>query len=407
MTGTSTRSATARFALILGGLSAFGPLSIDMYLPAFPAMADELGATQSQIQLTLTAFLVGLAVGQGVAGPLSDSLGRRRPLVVGLILYAVTSLVCSIAPSVGWLTALRFVQGFGAAAGIVIARAAVRDRYSGVAMAKFFSVLMLVNGLGPILAPVIGAQVLRFSTWPGVFVVLTGFGVLLLLAVLLGLPETLPAERRVAGSLGNTLRTFRGLAADRVFVGYALACGLMFAAMFAYISGSSFVLQNVFDLSPQAYSLVFGVNSIGIMAMGQLNGVLLRWFAPRGLLAAGLGVAALGGIGVFVATVGGLGLFALLVPLFLVAASVGMVTPNATALALAEHPNAAGTASAFLGILQFLVGGLAAPLVGIGGTAVAMGVVIGTLDVAALIAFAVLTRSAPAIAEDVDSVVAT
>ncbi|GHF88494.1 DHA1 family bicyclomycin/chloramphenicol resistance-like MFS transporter [Amycolatopsis bartoniae] len=396
---------TLRYALILGSLSAFAPLSIDMYLPALPRMAGDLHSSDTTLQLTLTAFIVGLAVGQLVLGPISDAVGRRRPLLAGLAVYAVSSVLCAVSPSVEVLIVARLVQALGAAAGIVIARAIVRDLYSGTAMTKFFSMLMLVSGLAPILAPVLGGQILRLTSWRGVFVVLTVFGALLLLATVLALPEPLPPERRSPNRLGATLRTYAGLLGDRSFFGYALAGGLMFAGLFAYVSASSFVLQGVYGLSPQEFSLVFGGNGVGIVLAGQLNGRLVGRFPERALLAAGLTTSAVGGIGVLVAAVFSLPLPALLVPLVLLVASIGMVMPNASSLALAEHPRSAGAASALLGVLQFVIGGLATPLVGIGGenSAIPMGVVMASFAVAALVVFVTMTRPvrvpSPAVSE--------
>jgi MFS transporter, DHA1 family, multidrug resistance protein len=391
-----------RLIVLLGALSAFGPLSIDMYLPAFPSMAAGLHAGASSVQLTLTAVLIGLALGQLVAGPLSDSLGRRAPLLVGLAAYAVLSAACAVAPSVYVLAALRFLQGLGGAAGIVIASAAVRDRYSGVAMARFLSTLMLVNGVAPVLAPLLGGQLLRFVSWRGVFVVLTGAGVVLFVASLLWFPESLPPERRRSGGLRGTGRSFALLAADRSFVAYGVAGGLAFAAMFSYISGSSFVLQDIFGLSPQGFGLAFAVNSVGIVAVGQLNGRLVGRFSPRRLLAAGLGTAAAGGALLCVAVLAGWGLPVILPALFLVVASVGVVLPNTRALAMTNYPHHAGTASALLGVSQFAIGGIVAPLVGIGGTgtAVPMGVVIAALVAGALAVFAVGTGSTTGPAPD-------
>ncbi|TVT22610.1 Bcr/CflA family multidrug efflux MFS transporter, partial [Amycolatopsis rhizosphaerae] len=384
---------TLRYTLILGGLSAFAPLSIDMYLPALPRMAGDLHSPDAVLQLTLTAFIIGLAVGQLVAGPMSDAVGRRKPLLTGLVLYALSSVLCALSPSAELLIASRALQALGAAAGIVIARATVRDLYSGTAMTKFFSMLMLVSGLGPILAPVIGGQLLRVTSWRGVFVVLTLFGVLLLVSVALGLPESLPAEGRRPARLGATLRTYAGLLADRTFTGYALAGGLMFAGLFAYVSASSFVLQGVYGLSAQQFSLVFGGNGVGIVLAGQLNGRLVGRFPERRLLAAGLGASALGGTGVLLAAVFALPLPALLVPLVILVASIGLVMPNASSLALAEHPHHAGAASALLGVLQFVIGGLATPLVSLGGstTAIPMASIMAGFAVAALIVFATLT----------------
>ena len=389
-----TRSGRLRFLLVLGGLSAFGPLSIDMYLPALPTITAGFRTGAPQVQLTLTACVVGLALGQLLAGPLSDALGRRRPLAYGLTGYAVASVLCAVAPSVSALVGLRFLQGLGAATGIVIARAVVRDLYSGVAAARFFSTLMLVSGLAPILAPVLGGQLLHLTSWRGVFLVLAVFGAALLAASLLGLPETLPPERRRAGGLTSTVRAFGTLLADRAFVGYALSGGLVFAAMFAYISGSSFVLQDVYRLSPQAFSVVFAVNAVGIVLAGQVNGRLVGRVPARRLLAIGLLIAAGSGLLLVGAAVAGLGLPGLLPPLFLLVATVGLVSPNTTALALSTHPEAAGTASALLGTLQFVIGGVAAPLVGLGGTgsAVPMAAVMAGLAALGLLCWLTLTR---------------
>lgn len=393
-----TRRSKVRFALILGGLTALGPLSIDMYLPALPTIAGDLHTTAASVQLTLTACVLGIAVGQVIAGPLSDSLGRRRPLLVGIGIYTVISLLCALAPTVELLIALRALQAIGAAAGIVIARATVRDLFSGSAMTRFFSNLMLVTGLAPILAPVLGGQVLQFTSWRGVFVVLAVFGTLLFLVTAFGLPETLPAARRAPGQISQTLRVFGGLLANRQFVGYGLTLGLMFASIFAYISGSAFVLQDVYHLSPQGYSIVFGINSLGLVAFSQLNGRLVGRFSERRLLTSGLSIAAVGGLGLVIAAVADLGLAALLPPLFLVISGNGLVMPNATALALGAHPKAAGSASALLGVLQFVVGGLAAPLVGLGGesSALPMAAVMASLALGALIVFSTLARDARA-----------
>jgi len=375
-----------RLLLILGALSAFAPLSIDMYLPALPALGRGFGATASQAQFTLSACLLGLALGQMIAGPLSDALGRRRPLLTGVAAYAAASLLCVIAPSVGLLVLLRFIQGLAGAAGIVIARAVVRDRYSGIAAARYFSLLMLVNGLAPILAPIIGGQLLRVTSWRGVFVTLALIGVVLLLATARGLPETLAPADRHTGGIPATLVTFRRLLADRSFVGYALSSGFAFAAMFAYIAGSPFVLQDIYGVSPQLFSVVFGVNALGIIAASQINGRLVGRAPLRRLLAIGVGLTALGGLALLAVVVGRVGLVGVAPALFVVVASQGLVLPNATTLALSGHPRTAGSASALLGVLQYSIGAAAAPLVGIGGAASAlpMAVVIAVLASAAL-----------------------
>lgn len=394
MTTTTSQPNLVRLVVILGSLSAFAPLSIDMYLPAFPALSADLHAGPSAVQLTLTTCLIGLALGQLVAGPLSDTFGRRRPLLVGLAVYTVLSAACIAAPSVSALVGLRFAQGLGGSAGLVIAVAAVRDRYAGTAMARFLSTLTLVTGLAPILAPVVGGQLLRLMSWRGVFVVLTAIGAVLFVACLTWFEESLPPDRRKPGGLLDTLRAFGRLLADRSFTGYALAGGFGFAAMFAYISGSSFVLQDIFRLSPQTYGLVFGGNALGLVVVGQWNRLLVDRFPPRRVLMVGLVTASGGAVLLLASVLLHLGLVVLLLGLFGVVASIGVITPNARALAMVGYPDLAGTASALLGVLLFAIGGLVAPLIGIGGTgtAVPMAVVIAALEVGALGVMA-LTRT--------------
>lgn len=393
-----------RIILILGGLSAFAPLSIDMYLPALPRLTAQLSTTASAAQLSLTACLVGLAAGQLLAGPLSDVFGRRRPLLVGLVCYTLASVLCAFAPNVWALVALRLVQGLSGAAGVVLSRAVVRDLRSGTGVAKLFATLMLVNGIAPVLAPTIGGQLLRFTSWRGVFVVLTVIGAGLLVAVLVGLPETHRPSRQHAGTgpaasrggLRDTGRAFRVLLADRGFLGLALASGCVSGAMFAYISGSSFVLQDVYGMSAQLFALVFGGNAVGIVAAGQLSARLVDRFGPAALLRTGAYVSAGGAALLLVAVLTGAGLPLVLPALFAVVASVGLVSPNATSLALAEHGAIAGSASAVLGVLQFVVGGAVAPLVGIAGTGtpVPMAVVIVALALAAIALLHTLARPA-------------
>jgi DHA1 family bicyclomycin/chloramphenicol resistance-like MFS transporter len=380
--------------LILGALSAFGPLSIDMYLPALPGLAHDLGDPPSAVQVTLTTCLAGLAAGQILAGPVSDARGRRPVALAGLLAFTLASVLCAVSPSIPVLAGLRLAQGLGGAAAIVIARAVVRDRYSGVAAARYFAILTLVNGLAPVLAPIIGGQLLRVTTWRGVFLVLTGLGVVLLVATGAWLRETLPPECRRTGGLRDTLATFARLGRDRRFTGYALSLALGFAAMFAYISGSPFVLQDIYGASPQQFSAIFAVNSLGIMAAGRVSAQLVGRTAPQRLLLAGLAVNVTGGL-VLVAVVaaGAGGVVAVLIPLFAVASSIGLILPNATALALELHPEAAGSASGAIGTAQFAVAAALAPLVGVGGahTALPMALVIAGCGLAAL---AVLPRRA-------------
>lgn len=379
-----------RLALTLGALSGLGALTIDMYLPALPGMARELHTTAPAVQLTLTVFVVGLAVGQVIVGPLSDAWGRRRPLLAGTALYASASAACALAPSAGWLVGARLLESLGAAAGTVLARAVVRDLFDGPAMTRFFSSLMVVNGLAPVLAPVVGGQLLTVASWRAVFVTLAAVGGALFLVVVLTLPESLPRERRRPPRLGGTLRTFAALAADRRYLRYVLAAALMFAAVFAYISGSSFVLQDVHGLTAQQYGLVFGGNGLGIVLLGQVNGLLVgRVAGERTLLAVALAVAALGGLGVLACAALGLPLPPLLACLFATVSMLGVVLANATSLALAGHAGAAGAASSLQGLLQFLVGALAASAMGVfgRGSAVSMG---ATMFLCAAAALAVL-----------------
>jgi MFS transporter, DHA1 family, multidrug resistance protein len=376
-----------RRVLLVGSLSIFGPLCIDMYLPALPRISRDLHASASAVQLTLTACLIGISLGQLLLGPISDQVGRRPPLLVGLAAFIVSSVACALAPNIYVLTGCRLVQGIGGAAGIVIARSIVRDLHSGVAMVRFFSTLMLVTGLGPVLAPQIGSWALAFTTWRGIFVILAGFGALLLCTAWLRVPETLPPPARATGSVWSTLATMGSVIRDRTFLGYALACGLGMGGTFAYIAGSSFVLQNVYGLSPQIYGLVFALNACGMVIGAQVNGRLAVRFSPVRLLTFGLiTMATAGAILLTVVSTGAVGLPGVVPSLFAVMFGCGFVGPNSVALALQRYPQAAGTASAVLGSFQFVLAALAAPLAGIGGTADAlpMALLITVLPCAAL-----------------------
>ncbi len=366
-----------------------------MYLPGLPAMTAQLHTTPAVAQLSLTACLVGMAVGQLVAGSLSDALGRRRPLLTGLTVYVLASVLCALTSSAGVLVGLRLVQGLAGAAGIVIARAVVRDLRSGRGAVKLFASLMLVSGAAPILGPTLGAGLLRLTSWRGIFLTMAAFGALLLVAATVGLRETLPPDRRHGGGLRSVTGSFRVLGTDRSFIGYVLTTGLVFAALFAYISGSPYVLQGVYGLSQQSYGLVFGVNSLGIVGTNQLSGLLVNRYRSEHLLLVGLG--ALGTAGVYLTVVALLdpGLPAVLIGLFGLVASVGLVMPHLTALALHEHAHRAGSASALLGTGQFVTGALAAPLVGAVGTASAlpMAVVIATLTLAGGAVYLAMVRA--------------
>ncbi|HEU4964722.1 MAG TPA: Bcr/CflA family multidrug efflux MFS transporter [Bacilli bacterium] len=389
------RSRRLFMAFLLGSLGAFGPLTIDMYLPSLPAMTADLLTTTSLTQLSLTACLLGLALGQLVVGPLSDSRGRRKPLLIGLVIYSAASFLCAVSSSIWALILLRLLQGMAGAAGLVISRAIVRDLYNGSELTKFFSLLMLINGVAPILAPIVGGQLLRVTTWHGVFIVLGLLGTLMLLAILFGLPETLQDQNRSAGSLKNTLSTFRSLLTDRVFMGYAWSQGLVMAAMFAYISGSPFVIQDIFGASPQMFSLFFAINGVGIIIASQITGRLAGRINEKTLLRTGLLIASLGGLALLLSILLEASLPFVLVPLFFVVSSVGIVATTAFSLAMQNQAKSAGSASALLGLLPFVSGAIVAPLVGIAGsdTAVPMGLVIAVCDVGALLCYLLLTRT--------------
>lgn len=390
--GTITRSKRLWIAMVLGSLAAFAPLSIDMYLPALPILADYFQTSPSFIQLSLTFFLLGLSIGQLFTGPISDIRGRRKPLLIGLMIYFVVSLLCVFSPSIWTFILLRFIQGLAGSVGTVISRAIVRDLYKGAELTKFFALLSLVNGAAPILAPIAGAQLLRLVPWQGIFIVLGLIGFLMFMVVLFGLSETLPDNRRLRGGLKNTLLTFRKLIFDRSFMGYAISQGLVFSAMFAYISGSPFVVQSIYGASAQMFSFIFALNGLGIMIASQVTGKLAGRIEESKLLIFGLGLAFFGGSILLILLLLKASLWLILIPLFFVVASNGVVNTAGFSLAMQEQGKNAGSASALLGVLSFAFGGIASPLVGIGGeeSAIPMGLVIAGSAIGAVLSFVFL-----------------
>jgi MFS transporter, DHA1 family, multidrug resistance protein len=385
-----------QLVLVLGALIALGPMTIDMYLPAFPALAADLNASDSATQLTLTGMLGGLAFGQLVIGPLSDAFGRKRPLVTGLLVHAVASVLAAAAPSIYLLASVRVLQGFAGAAISVVAMAIVRDLFSGYAVARLMSRLMLVIGLAPILAPSVGGIILEWTSWRGIFGVLAATAVVLTFVAVLGVRETLPVERRRPANLRATLATYRGLIRDRAFLALVFIGGFMMSAMFAYVAGSSFVLQDGYGLSELAFGLVFGLNAAGLTIASQLNPLLIRRFGVLNVLSGAMIAGVLSAAALVVAGLTGVGgLVGVLVPLALVVASAGLSLPNTPALALTRHGEAAGTAAAMLGAVQFGVGALVAPLVGMFGstTAAPMGLVMVAVTLSAtVLMFGVVRR---------------
>jgi DHA1 family bicyclomycin/chloramphenicol resistance-like MFS transporter len=392
---------TLHLALVLGTLTAFGPLSIDLYLPGLPGIARDLRASDALIQSTLATFVAGMALGQLVHGPLSDRFGRRLPLLIGSIIYTLASAACALAPDATTLVVLRFVQALGGSAGVVVSRSVVRDLFNARESARMFSILMLVSGLAPITAPLIGGQILQVADWRALFWVLTGFGVVTIALVLGMLPETLPGARRIARTPVDVLLGYGDIARDRQFVGMALTGAGAFAAMFAYISASPFVFIELYGVSPQQYGWIFGGNALGLVIASQLNRHLLRRHRPEAILRVGLGlstIAALAFLGVMWLRPGELVL--LLPPLFFVVAMVGIAGPNTTAIALGAYATRSGSASALLGTLQFIVGAVAAALVGVlaDGTGRPMALVMAGAAAFAFCCFVIAVRQPPAAA---------
>ncbi len=370
MTGPAAAPIPNGQLLVIGSLTAFGPLCIDMYLPSLPDIGRDLHSSASTVQVSLTTCLLGLACGQLLIGPISDRVGRRGPLIAGLLMFIVASFGCALAPRIEVLILGRFLQGLGGAAGIVIARAMVRDLCSGRAAAHYFSILMTITGLGPIIAPQIGAGLLHIGSWRVPFAALAVAGGLLLLLAVVKLPETNPPERRGLAGAPTNLRSLVAVAADRRFQANALAAGFGFGVIFAYVAGSPFVLQNIFGLSPQLFSLCFAGNAVGLVAASQLNRRLIDRVGSARLLTIGLlTMAAAGGLLLVLVLAHAANLPAVLGCLFVAMSCNGIVAPNAIALALNDFPHAAGSASAVVGAMQYAIGGIVAPIVGSMGTA--------------------------------------
>jgi DHA1 family bicyclomycin/chloramphenicol resistance-like MFS transporter len=378
-----------QLVLVLGALSAIGPLTIDTYLPALPRLTADLGATDAQAQMTITGLLIGLGFGQLIIGPLSDAVGRRKPLLIGLAGHGLMSLVCALAPSITLLAITRTVQGLAGAAVAVVSMAVVRDLFSGYRAAQLLSRLILVLGVAPILAPSLGGALLKMTSWRGIFVVLAVAAVLLFVLALVALPETLPAERRLPATVRTSLRSYATLFSDRLFLVMVVVAGLMFATLFAYVSGSPFILQDLYHLNPQQFGLAFSANAVGLIVMTQLNPLLVKRHGPVKVLTTAVIVSFVSALALLATTITGTGgLIGFMVPLWFVVASAGVSFPNAPAIALNRHGDAAGTAAAMLGAAQFMIGGMIAPIVGAlgDGTPVPMaGVIVGTTALAAVL----------------------
>ncbi|SDQ95037.1 multidrug effflux MFS transporter [Arthrobacter crystallopoietes] len=405
MTSTPPRDATRLTGTVIGVLAlltAVSPLATDMYLPAFPQMAIDLGVSATSIQLTLTTFLIGLALGQLIIGPLSDGTGRRKPLLIGTAICLLASIGTAVAPNVELLIAARFVQGLSGAAGVVLARAIISDSAKGVQAAKVLGVMMIILGIAPVLAPVLGGAIIAGLGWRGVFWVVAFLVALMFIAALCFIKETLPASGRQGGGLKAMLRSGRTVLSNRNYVGYLVTFCFAFGAMFAYISASPFVLQNVLGLSTTTYSLVFGLNALAIMISAIIATKLAGRVDFRKMLGGGVIALVLATLALLTVVFTGVAMIPTLLLLFVFQGSLGFIYGNATALALGEARQHAGTASAFLGAFQFILAGAVSPLVGLAGEHDALPMAIA-MALAALISaagFFLLTRNRSAEAID-------
>lgn len=354
--------------LVLALLSAVAPLATDMYLPGFPVMSDELETGAAAIQITLTSFLIGLAVGQLIIGPLSDRFGRRRPLLAGTAIAILSGLLCALTPDVSTLVLLRFLQGLGGAAGVVLARAIIADRTPDVvASARLFQVMMIIGGLAPVLAPIVGTGIVAVAGWRAVFVVIALLSALSFVGVLRYVGESLPPEDRIEGGLAELRNGMTTVFGNRSYLGYTLTVGFAFMVMFAYIAASPFVFQGILGLSAVAYSVAFGINAVGIAMVSAISAKLVVRINLHLLAIVGLAIIGFGTIATLACVLTNAGAMLMLPALFVTVASLGLILGNASALAIAEVPRNAGSASAILGALQFCLGAIASPLVGLAG----------------------------------------
>ncbi|MCY8997101.1 MFS transporter [Bacillus inaquosorum] len=382
-------------AFLLGMLAILGPLNIDMYLPSFPEIADDLSASASLVQLSLTACLVGLTIGQLIVGPVSDAQGRRKPLLICIFLFALSSLFCALSPNITTLVAARFLQGFTASAGLVLSRAIVRDVFTGRELAKFFSLLMVITAVAPMVAPMTGGAILLlpFATWHTIFHVLTIIGFLLVLLIALRLKETLPPEKRIPSSIGTSVKTMGSLLKDRSFMGYALTVGFIHGGSFAYVSGTPFVYQDIYGVSPQVFSILFGINGLAIISgsfiIGRFGGIIHE----KNLLRMAVITAMIATAVLLTMTMIHGPLATLVISIFIYMITIGMVLTSTFTLAMEKQGHRAGSASALLGMLPLLLGSIVSPLVGINETtAIPMGAIMFVTAVIGSLAFFGLTK---------------
>ena len=382
-----------RFALLLAMFSGLGPFTFDMYLPSFPQMMKFFGTTASTIQISLTACLLGLAVGQIVMGALSDVHGRKKPLILAMLLYGLSSLGCAFAPNIGVFIALRFVQGFAVSAG-TIASAIARDTYHGTELTKFFSLISVMSSTAPLLAPLGGSAIITLTKWEGVFYFLAGLGLLLSLTTIWRLQESLPKEKRVRSHLGEMFSNFKTLLGNRVFMGYVLAQGFLLGGVFAYVAGTPFVYQKIYGVSPQVFSLLFALNGVVLITASQVVRKLAGKIEEHRILRFGLGLSFVATMGVMIAVITHGPLFALVIPLVGYVASMGTIGPVSFTLAMESQGHIAGSAAALLGVIPFLLGCISSPLVGIAGeySALPLGIILLVASLLAIGCYLILTR---------------
>jgi len=381
------------YVIVLGALTALGPFTIDLYLPAFPALEADLMTTESAIQLTLTATMIGFALGQLLVGPWSDKVGRRTPLIIATVVHIVASFGVALAPDIELVGVFRVLQGMGAAGGGVVAMAMVRDLFGGLPLVRMLSRLALVSGLAPIAAPVIGSQLLRFVEWRGIFWFLTAYGVLVILAAFFFIIETLPAERRGDKGHSTVRERYKALFSDRVFVGVAVIAGMTFSGLFAYLSASSFLFQTGFGFNAQEYGFLFAINSLGVVFGVQVSSRLARRVGPQwillgavtGMLISALTIVALDQVGA--------GLLGITIPLWFFIASCGFAFPCQQVLALANHGGEAATAASLMGAINFGLAGLISPVVSLFGvSAHTMGTVMAITATVSLFVMWIVVR---------------
>ncbi|GGU47458.1 Bcr/CflA family drug resistance efflux transporter [Streptomyces albospinus] len=390
------RTGTGRLVIVLGGLSAVSPFAIDMYAPGFPEIVTSLGTSRTSVQLSLTACLFGLAVGQIVLGPVSDAVGRRRLLLAGSGMFTVFSLVCALAPSIAVFDVARLLQGIAGSAGIVIGRAVISDQSTGTRAARQLTTLSVIGSTAPVLAPVVGGLILGVGSWRLVFVALAVTGLLLVTAIWAWVPESLPVERRRAGGLRAALAAMGGLLRRREMVGYLFVMGCGLAALFAYISGSPFVFQGVYGLSPIGYGLVFATNAVGTVAAGAMFGWLAGRVRLNSLLAIGVVITVASLITLATLLVIGISTFPTTwACLFGFTFGFGLLLPASTTIILAVGSDAPGAASGMLGGAQFVLGAVAAPLPGVLGNTTAMSTAVVVLGFVLLAAVALITLARP------------